>query len=307
MTWSSRSASATSSSVARKAATSACGSRSMKPDRVGQQQLPAARQAHLARQRVQRDEERIRRHRPLARQPVEERRLAGVGVAHQRHRGHRLLLPAIAQSGSGAAGRGRSPSASDSIRVRIRRRSVSSFVSPGPRVPMPPPSRDKAVLDPASRGSRYFSCASSTCRLPSRVRARRAKMSRMSCVRSMTLRSSPSPRCRSWLGVSSLSTTTRSTSPSSHATARLWTLPLPMKVAGSGARRSCSVENTTVAPAASTRPANSRSDASEWSRPLPPVTTPTSAARSADGVGVRRAVMKKGSLEILTYNRRRSR
>ena len=55
---------------------------------------------------------------------------------------------------------------------------------------MPPPSRDSAVPEPTSRGSRYFSCASSTCHLPSRVRARRAKMSRISWVRSMTLRSS---------------------------------------------------------------------------------------------------------------------
>ena len=31
------------------------------------------------------------------------------------------------------------------MRVRIRRRSVSSLVSPGPRVPMPPPSRDSAA------------------------------------------------------------------------------------------------------------------------------------------------------------------
>ena len=76
------------------------------------------------------------------------------------------------------------------MRWRMRRRSVSSLVSPGPRVPMPPPSRDSAVADPTSRGIRYFSCASSTCSLPSRVRARRAKMSRMSCVRSTTLRSS---------------------------------------------------------------------------------------------------------------------
>ena len=44
--------------------------------------------------------------------------------------------------------------------------------------------------DPASRGNRYSSWASSTCALPSRVRARFAKMSRISCVRSMTLRSS---------------------------------------------------------------------------------------------------------------------
>ena len=54
---------------------------------------------------------------------------------------------------------------------------------------MPPPRRDSAVPEPASRGSRYLSCASSTCHLPSRVRARRAKMSRISCVRSTTLRS----------------------------------------------------------------------------------------------------------------------
>ena len=91
------------------------------------------------------------------------------------------------------------------MRTRIRRRSVSSFVSPGPRVPMPPPSRDNAVPLPARRGSRYFNCASSTCHLPSRVRARRAKMSRINWVRSMTLRSSLFSSWRSWAGVSSLS------------------------------------------------------------------------------------------------------
>ena len=73
------------------------------------------------------------------------------------------------------------------MRWRIFRRSVSSFVSPGPRVPMPPPSRESQSLPPTSRGRRYLSCASSTCSLPSRVRARAAKMSRMSCVRSTTL------------------------------------------------------------------------------------------------------------------------
>ena len=34
------------------------------------------------------------------------------------------------------------------MRERMRRRSVSSLVSPGPRVPMPPPSRDSAAPDP---------------------------------------------------------------------------------------------------------------------------------------------------------------
>ena len=53
---------------------------------------------------------------------------------------------------------------------------------------MPPPSWDISTPCPASRGSMYCSCASSTCNWPSRVRACRAKMSRMSWVRSMTRR-----------------------------------------------------------------------------------------------------------------------
>ena len=59
------------------------------------------------------------------------------------------------------------------MRSRTRRRSTSSWVSPGPRVPTPPPpSRDKWVQARVRRGSRYSSCASSTCSLPSRLRAR---------------------------------------------------------------------------------------------------------------------------------------
>ena len=40
---------------------------------------------------------------------------------------------------------------------RMWRRSDSSFVSPGPRVPIPPPRRDMLVPLPPRRGSRYFS------------------------------------------------------------------------------------------------------------------------------------------------------
>ena len=40
------------------------------------------------------------------------------------------------------------------IRRRMCRRSVSSWLSPGPRVPMPPPSRESAPPSPVSRGSR---------------------------------------------------------------------------------------------------------------------------------------------------------
>ena len=70
-------------------------------------------------------------------------------------------------------------------RERMCRLSVSSCVSPGPLVPMPPPSRDIATPLPVSRGIRYFSCASSTCSLPSFDLARRANISRISIVRSM--------------------------------------------------------------------------------------------------------------------------
>ena len=54
--------------------------------------------------------------------------------------------------------------------------------------------------------------------------------------------------------MSSLSKITTSMSASAHAAARLATLPLPMKVAGSGFGRSCSMRSTTDAPAASAKP-----------------------------------------------------
>ena len=75
------------------------------------------------------------------------------------------------------------------MRSRARRRSISSLVSPGPRPPMPPVRRDSIVSFSMQARQRYWSCASSTCSLPSRLCARCAKMSRISCVRSMTLRS----------------------------------------------------------------------------------------------------------------------
>ena len=55
---------------------------------------------------------------------------------------------------------------------------------------MPPARRENAEFCPmTSRGNRYFSCASSTCSLPSLLCARWANMSRISCGRSMTFRS----------------------------------------------------------------------------------------------------------------------
>ena len=53
------------------------------------------------------------------------------------------------------------------MRRRASRRSVSSWVSPGPRVPTPPPRRSRCCHMPRMRGRLYSSCASSTWSLPS--------------------------------------------------------------------------------------------------------------------------------------------
>ena len=80
------------------------------------------------------------------------------------------------------------------IRLLIRRRSISSFFSPGPLVPIPPPSLDIALPQPVSLVCWYLSCASSTCILPSLVDALAAKISRMIRVLSITFTSSSSCR-----------------------------------------------------------------------------------------------------------------
>ena len=73
------------------------------------------------------------------------------------------------------------------ILCRICRLSVSSFVSPGPLVSMPPPSLDRVRPIPVSLGRRYLSWASSTCSLPSFELALLANISRIRDVLSMTL------------------------------------------------------------------------------------------------------------------------
>ena len=91
------------------------------------------------------------------------------------------------------------------IRLWISRRSISSFFSPGPRVPMPPPRRDSEARIPTSLAARYFNCASSTWIFPSLVFARCAKMSRITMVLSITLHSSSCSRLFSCAGESSSS------------------------------------------------------------------------------------------------------
>lgn len=89
--------------------------------------------------------------------------------------------------------------------LRMSRRSVSICDSPGPLVPIPPPSLSKCDHCPAKRGIRYSTCASSTCSLPSLVRARLANMSSINAVRSMTLICKASSNTLCCAGVSSSS------------------------------------------------------------------------------------------------------
>ena len=72
-------------------------------DRVGEDHLLAVRQPHAAERRVERREEHVLREDVGAGQPVEQRRLAGVRVADQRHDRARHALPLGAVHGAHVA------------------------------------------------------------------------------------------------------------------------------------------------------------------------------------------------------------
>ena len=167
----SRSASRSSSSVARNAATRSGGQVADEAHRVGDDHLALAREAQPARRGIERREHLVRRRAPAVRVSAREQRaLAGVRVADDRERSARRAARA-ARGGprAGAASararargarcgraRGGGPSRASSRRARARR--------------CRRPSRESEVSRCASRGSRYWSCASSTWSLPSRRR-----------------------------------------------------------------------------------------------------------------------------------------
>ena len=113
------------------------------------------------------------------------------------------------------------------IRLRIRRRSVSSFFSPGPLVPIPPPSLERDRPSPVSMVIRCCSCASSTCRRPSWVEALAAKMSRIRSVRSITFSSISLDKFRICAGDSSSSQMIPVASVSQASSVISASLPLP--------------------------------------------------------------------------------
>ena len=142
------------------------------------------------------------------------------------------------------------------------RRSVSSCVSPGPfdpmgPLPLVPAWRSRCVHMPIRRGSRYWYCASSTCRQPSFVRARWAKMSRIRPLRSSTCTPVSSVSTRICEGERSLSKMTIVACSCCTIFCTSATLPSPMKLCGSGFSRLWRIVPTTRPPAVSTSAASS--------------------------------------------------
>ena len=180
------------------------------------------------------------------------------------------------------------------MRVRMRRRSTSSLVSPGPRVPMPPPRRDIALPRPASRGSWYWSCASSTCTCASRPLAFCAKMSRITWVRSSTLRLVALSSSRVWAGVSSRSNTSRSAFSWYASETSSSSLPRPTSVLASTEPRRCRLRAATVPPALRTSSSSSSTRAFVSISPSP-VSTPTTTARSSEPRRTSRARQERDS------------
>ena len=148
------------------------------------------------------------------------------------------------------------------IRSWIRLLSTSSFVSPGPLVPIPPPSLDREFLSPTRRTARYLNCASSTWIFPSLVFARAAKISRMIIVRSMTFVSRASSRFFNCAGESSSSQTTPVAPDSQTISFNSWILPFPRYVPGWIFSRFWITTPTVSAPAVFTSSRSSSTDSS---------------------------------------------
>ena len=143
------------------------------------------------------------------------------------------------------------------MRLRNKRRSVSSWVSPGPRKPIPPFCLSRWVQPRTRRVARWRSCASSTCNLPSWVRARWAKISKIRPVRSITRHSHKRSRLRSCAGLRAWSKRTTEAPVALTASAISTALPSPTKYFGCGALRLPVITCNASTPAEETRDSNS--------------------------------------------------
>lgn len=145
---------------------------------------------------------------------------------------------------------------------------------PPPLPPEPPPEPEPplasipapAVRKDVSRGIMYFICAAWTWSFATRVRARCAKIWRMSWVRSRTMASVVVPtmnadcRLRACAGDSSSSKTTTVTPPAIALATISSSLPVPMNVDGDGCCMTCDSRAVTTSPAVSQRRTSSSSE-----------------------------------------------
>ena len=143
------------------------------------------------------------------------------------------------------------------MRLPISRRSVSSWVSPGPRKPIPPRCRSRWVQPRTSRVDKCVSCAISTCSLPSKERARCAKISRITPLRSSTRQQRSRSRLRSCAGERLRSKSTTSALYCATAALSSIALPTPTKYLGSGLARRADTVSTGTTPAEQTSSWNS--------------------------------------------------
>ena len=121
-------------------------------DRVRQHRLAAMRQGQRAQGRIERREQHVGGLHVGAGQAVEQRRLAGVGVADQRDHAIRHALPAGAMQPPRRLHLLQFVLAARTMRSPIRRRSASIWVSPGPPMkPKPPRWRSRWVQERTRR------------------------------------------------------------------------------------------------------------------------------------------------------------
>ena len=162
---------------------------------------------------------------------IEKGRFTGVGISHQRNSrnvGFDTRLPPLLTLLFNLSRR----DCICTMRLRNKRRSVSSWVSPGPRKPIPPFCLSRWVQPRTRRVARWRSCASSTCNLPSWVRARWAKISKIRPVRSITRHSHKRSRLRSCAGLRAWSKRTTEAPVALTASAISTALPSPTNTLG---------------------------------------------------------------------------
>ena len=159
------------------------------------------------------------------------------------------------------------------------RRSSSICFSPGPPVfPRPPLWRSKWVHPRTRRVERCSRRASSTCRRPSLLLARRLKISRINSVRSITARPVAFAMLRSWAADNAASKTMTSAPEATASPLISSILPLPRYVAGSGLSRRACIRPTGSSASLRTSSVSSSAASANDGRPMATVTRKARAA-----------------------------